>query len=202
MAALVGGSQLLAPGWIPEFLHGLHSYINYTGNESILSLWFGHLSATIISTALVAALAALCWRSRAASAESARFVFTSCLVLTTTLIIIPTMYPTGQILLLLAVFSLLQNGPEVFSSRWQKLSRFGALCVLSWPWIAAVAYMLLAPFVSLDGIRAHWLIPVSTFLVTPATILLALATRIPSVLKGETRSVLLSTEQSLAAVSK
>ncbi|HET7441645.1 MAG TPA: glycosyltransferase family 87 protein [Terriglobales bacterium] len=202
MAVLVGGSQLLAPGWIIKFLHGLHSYQNYTGNQSILSLWFGHFGAIITSTALVAPLAVVCWKSRSASVESARFVFTSCLVLTTTLIIIPTMYPTGQILLLPAVFSLLQNGPAVFSSRWQKLSRFGALSIISWPWIAAVACVLLAPVVPMEELRAHWLIPVGTFLVNPATMLLALATRIPSVLKGEAPSVLVSTEQSLAAVSK
>ena len=202
MAGLLGVSQFLVPGWIPEFLHGLRSYIHYTGNESILSLWFTQNGGSIVSAVLLAGLALICWKLRGAAADSARFLFTCWVVLTITLVTIPTMYPTGQILLVPVVFSLLQNGPAIFSSRWQKLTWFGALCVVCWPWLGAVAYLFLSALGPINEIRAHWLMPVSTHLVIPAAILAALATRIPDILKGEHASLVLSPEQSLAVVSK
>ena len=129
-------------------------------------------------------------------------MFASCLVLSTSLVVIPTMYPTGQILLIPAAFSLLQNGSEIFGSRAQKLSSFGALSIVAWPWIGALAVMLLSILIPVNRIRAHWLIPVSTLLVTPAMVLVALAIRAPDVLKFEGPKLAVPTPQAVALGSK
>ena len=71
------------------------------------------------------------------------FSWTSCLVLSTTVLIIPTMYPTAQVLLVPMAFLCLQHGSEVFSSRAQKLTSAAALCVVVWPYIGVLAYLLL-----------------------------------------------------------
>ena len=198
MAVLLGSSELLLPGWLREFLQGLISYQHYTGNESILSLWLTHRGALIVTVALLMALAFAGWKFRSASADSARFMFASCLVLTTTLVVIPTMYPTGQILLVPAVFWLLQNGSEIFGSRAQKLSSFGALSIIVWPWIGALVFMLLSIFISRNSMRAHWLIPVSTLLITPMMVLIALAIRAPDVLKVEGAKLAMGTQEAVA----
>ena len=202
MAVLLGSSELLLRGWLGEFLQGLISYQRYTGNESILSLWLTHPGALVVSAGLLAGLALACWKFRSAPPDSARFMFASCLVLSTSLVVIPTMYPTGQILLIPAAFSLLQNGSEIFGSRAQKLSSFGALSIVAWPWIGALAVMLLSILIPVNRIRAHWLIPVSTLLVTPAMVLVALAIRAPDVLKFEGPKLAVHTPQAVALGSK
>ncbi len=181
---LVGVTEILLPGWIGEFLAGLAAYQRYTGNFSILALLFANAGGTIASIGLVLAVAAAAWKMRHEPADSTRFQFGFCLVLALTVVVIPTMYPTSQIVLVPAVFWLAKNAQELWGAgRAVRLGLVGVLSLLVWPWIGSLVYLALDPLVGVDRLREYWLLPLSTILVFPLGVLTLFAILIPSLLE-------------------
>ena len=97
--------------------------------------------ALVVNAALLGALAVAAWEFRSVPADSTPFIWISSLMLSTTVLIIPSMYPTAQVVVVLAVFLLLQHGSEVFGSRTQKQTSAAALCVVVWPYLGALVYL-------------------------------------------------------------
>ncbi len=184
MALLAGVSELLVPGWIRQFVAGLIAYQRYTGNTSIFTLFFGHAGGAITSAALLLWMAYVCWRLRRESAASDGFAFALCLVLLVTVLIIPTMYPTGQVVLLPAMFWLLREAGAIWAAgRWARLSYVAVWALVSWQWVGAVAAMIATWLFPLDLVRRFWIVPVSTILLIPLALLIPFFILAPSVMR-------------------
>src|SRR4029077_13205094 len=104
------------------------------------------------------------------------FTLTFCLALTMTLIVIPTMYPTGQVLLLPAVFFLLKNSDAIWKmGRAARLSCFALWCVIGWQWLGSFTFMLASSAVPLASLKRFWIVPLATILLIPLAVLILLA---------------------------
>jgi hypothetical protein len=82
MAALFGISELLLPGWLPEWLSALRAYPTYN-SPSLLEFTLGHRVATIASVILVAAFLILAFlvRKQALQSEAIGLALSSSIVL-------------------------------------------------------------------------------------------------------------------------
>jgi hypothetical protein len=145
VSVLVLGSQMLAPGWIGRFLTIVRAYRQYTYGHSLLDVWFSRRFGPILAAVLVLAVLALCWRWRSYSAQTSHFFLASSLVLAATLVVIPTLEPHSQLLLLPGVLFLLRFAGRIW--RLGKIARllFTAVWVLwGWAWIATFGVALTA----------------------------------------------------------
>jgi hypothetical protein len=186
MFVLVVASELLLPGWMHEFVAGVVAYQRYTGNFSILVLFFGRLGGVLASVALIAGFGYVAWRVRNASTGSVQFNLAICSILSLTVVVIPTIYPTGQLLLLPCVFWLLKSFPMIWANgRVCRLVFVAVFSLIGWPWLGAAALMLASLAVPAPSIRALWIVPVSTILLIPPVMLVMMGIITPAVLRNE-----------------
>jgi hypothetical protein len=150
MLLLLGGAQLLLPGWLPMFVHAIGQYHQYTQNESELSVLFGAFAGRTIGGLSVVACAACIWPVRRQPAGSAAFGRAFALVLALTLVVIPMAALYNQVLLapviLMLLYSESSSRPILPAIR---LARMVGGILLVWPWIATMgltlAYLWLTP---------------------------------------------------------
>jgi hypothetical protein len=175
VSALVLGGEFLAPGWISRFLTILKAYRQYTYGHSLLDVWLGRRIGTVVAVVLVQLVLALCWRCRSYSAQSSRFFLVSSLVLAATLVVIPTLEPHSQLLLLPGVLFLLRFSGCIW--RLGKIARllFVAVWVLwGWAWIAASGMALTAIWFPNGRVLRFWNLPLYTSPLLPFGILVLL----------------------------
>jgi hypothetical protein len=183
MLVLGGVSELLLPGWATEFLAGLAAYQHYTGNYSILTLLFSNLGTAFAGIGLAGALALVAWQMRHESAGSDRFNYGFGLVLTVTVVAMPTLYPTGQVVLLPPIFLLLQHRQQVWAAgRARRLGLVAVLSLIAWPWVGSLAYLLASLAIPLSSLRRLWIVPVASILLIPLALLVLLASLAPTAL--------------------
>jgi hypothetical protein len=183
MLVLLGVSQLLLPHWIPEFLAGIVAYQEYTGNFSLLRLLFGSAGSVVVSVGLIAGLAVLSWKTRHKPASSRGFMFVSCAALTVTVVVMPALYPTYEVILLAPIFLLLQEFSAVWSAgRAARLAIVALACLVGWQWVGACAMTIGGAVVPLEVLRKWWILPVGSLIFVPISLLICLAILIPVVL--------------------
>jgi hypothetical protein len=181
MLVLAGVSELLLPGWVTEFLAGLAAYQHYTGNFSILTLLFSNLGTAFAGIGLAGALALVASQMRLESAGSDRFNYGFVMVLTVTVVAMPTLYPTGQVVLLPAIFLLLQHRQPVWAAgRARRLGLVAVFSLIAWPWVGSLAYLLASLAVPLSSLRRLWIVPVASILLIPLALLIMLASLAPT----------------------
>jgi hypothetical protein len=182
---LVGLSEYLVPAWINEFISGLGAYQRYTGNMSILTVYLTDTGSALVSAALITAWAVFAWQMRKLPAGSRAFNFTVCATLATTLVVIPTLYPTGQVALLPAIFFLLKEFPVVWNNgRASRLVYLGVFSLIGWPWVGACLFALASLAIPTDRLRQFWLVPVSTLLLVPLSVLVLLSINLPAMIRS------------------
>ena len=191
MIALAGGAEILLPGWIGRFLAGAASYQSYTGGASILTLLFTKFGGAGLQAMLLVALGLVAWQLRHEHAGSLRFHFVFCAVLVTTLVVIPTIYPTGQVMLLPAIYFLQQNFAHFWGlGRAARLAYVAACSLIGWQWVGSLAFLVAHWLVPISTIRRWWLIPLDTSFLVPLALLVLFAIWAPSMLvRNETESV-------------
>jgi hypothetical protein len=175
MAVLIAASEWLMPAWIGNFLHVLAAYKSYTFGRSLLDVWFTHGWGQFASAAVIVATTVLCWRYRRFPAHSpATFVAIS-VVLAATLVIIPTLAPHTQILLLPGTLCLLRYGPAASSSnRFGRPATLAVWLLLGWPWAAVTVMTASAIWVPLSALSQCWQVPLFTSPILPLALLVAL----------------------------
>jgi len=142
-SALVLGGEGLALGWISRFLTVVRAYRQYTYGHSLLDVWFTPRIGPVVSALLVLAVLALCWRCRSYPARSSHFFLASALVLAATLVVIPTLEPHAQLLLLPGILFLLRYGGLIWrSGKIARLFLTAAWILLGWAWLAAFGILL------------------------------------------------------------
>jgi Glycosyltransferase family 87 len=176
MVLLVAGSEILVRGWIRQFIASAFAYGSYTDGRSILELLLTRPGGIVVSIMLIGALAALCWKLRRAPADSPEFAYCSALVLATTLVVIPTMAPHGQVLLFPAIFLLIHQRQAIWEGG--RLSRHAlvATCAIAiWAWVAALGFWLLWATYGATSAHRFWLVPISASPIAPLSVALTLA---------------------------
>lgn len=172
MLLLLGGAELVLPGWLRMFYAAIQQYHRYTQNQSVLAVLFGTIVGRILEV-LCVLVAALCLRNaRREAATSAAFGQSIGLVLALTVVVVPMFAPYNQVLLAPAILLLLRSGlsgepilPAI------GLARAVGAVLLFWPWIATlvlgVGYFWLTPDlrqkVYLLPFYANFMLPVFVF---------------------------------------
>ena len=106
MLLLLGGAELLLPGWLRMFVAAIGQYHRYTQNQSVLVFMFGTIAGRIFELLSVVACAAVVWRMRRRSAGSPDFGRAFALVLALTVVVVPMFAPYNQVLLAPAILML------------------------------------------------------------------------------------------------
>jgi Glycosyltransferase family 87 len=168
---LLGGAQLILPGWLPMFAEAIERYHRYTHNQSVLAWLFGSIAGRMVEAVSVLFCALCIWRMRREPASSAVFGRAFALVLALTVLIVPMFAPYNQVLLAPAIFALLRSE----SSREPvlpavRLARAVGGVLLVWPWMAtlglSLAYIWLTP-----GVRQRvWPMPFYSNFMVPVFI--------------------------------
>jgi len=85
-----------------------------------------------------------------------------------TVVIIPTMYPTTQIVLLPVIFLVVKLASRILAQGgFQRLVFVALLCLLGWPWIAAGVLSILHLASAVEHLRNAWLLSLGPVPVIP-----------------------------------
>jgi hypothetical protein len=109
MLLLLGGAQLLLPGWLRMFIEASRQYHHYTQNQSVLVWLFGSIAGRVLEVVSVALCAVCIWPVRREPATSQVFGRAFSLVLALTGLVVPMFAPYNQVLLVPAILALLQS---------------------------------------------------------------------------------------------
>ena len=167
MLLLLGGAQLILPGWLPMFVAGLGQYRQYTQSQSVLTSLFGIVLGRIVVAACVLASATCVWRLRRKAASSAGFGQALGFILALTVVIVPMYAPYNQVLLIPAILTLLRSdisGEPVLPAI--RRARAVGCFVLVWAWIATMALAVFYPWMTPQLRQRLWPLPLySSFMV-------------------------------------
>lgn len=172
MAALLAFSQWLVPGWIAAFLSVVRAYRHYTFGHSLLDLWFTVRFGLIASALLLLGAWAWCWRQRAAAADSPQFFVTTSMLLALDVVIIPTLAPHAQLLLIPGILCLLLSASDP-----APLARtLRAVCwlLLAWPWTATALLLVARLWTTETSLLRYWQLPLYTSPLIPLAVAVAL----------------------------
>jgi hypothetical protein len=173
MAALFAGAEFLSPGWVGRFREAVSAYREYAGGAgSVLDVMITPTGGKILAAVIVLGIIRACWLARHQPAGSVSFVLVASLVLTATVVIIPTFAPYNQLLLLPGIFLLLRGREEIWQTGWPQ--RAGVLiCILMvvWPWLAAASLTIASAVLPPGKIEGAWQVPLYTSLEIPVAVL-------------------------------
>jgi len=168
-------SEWLAPGWIPSFLHVVGAYRRYTYGHSLLDVWFAPAFGPVVSVILLLVALAVSWLHRAEPAGSPRFLLVTSMVLAANVVVIPTLAPHAQLLLIPGFLCLLpQFRSHWISSSFARTLQAAAWMLLAWPWAAAFGLLMAAFWVRGGKLNRFWEVPLYTSPLLPLAVLLAL----------------------------
>lgn len=166
LVALVGGAEILLPGWISRFHAALLAYEGYATSGPLFEQALPRSTSTALVIALIAALATACWRARKSGIHQGLFLHVTSLVLAVTLLVLPTYPPYNQLLLLPAVFLLVRHGRELWARGFPFRVLLSAIAVpLVWSWAAAIIVATASFFT--PAAQNFWEVPLWTSFVLP-----------------------------------
>jgi hypothetical protein len=173
MAALLAAAQYLLPGWISRFREALVAYGVYTGGaRSVLDLLTSPTLGRILTALALLGLAVVCWRLRRAPADGDRFVPVTALVLTVTIVVIPTFAPYNQVLLLPAIFLLVRHWSALWSKNMAlRLVAGVAVLAVAWPWLVALSLAVASLTLPPASVQRAWFVPFYTSNTIPVAVL-------------------------------
>ncbi len=172
---LVLVSEWLLPGWILPFLNVLRAYRHYTFGYSLLDLWFTRGWGPLVAACFFLSTFAFSWRYRSESADSVGFLAASNLLLAVTLVVIPTLAPHAQLLLVPGLLCLLR-AQTLLATRGtlQRLTLAAVWVVLAWPWIATLGMAMAAIHLPVSDLLSFWKVPLISSPVVPLVVSIAL----------------------------
>jgi hypothetical protein len=165
---LMGGAELLLPGWPRMFVQAMGQYHRYTQNQSVLVWMFGAIVGRILEVISAVACALCVWRLRSEPAASATFGRAIGLVLALTVVIVPTFAPYNQVLLVPAVLALIRSEtskePTLPATR---VARGVGALALAWPWIATLGLCAVYLWLTPESLQWVWKIPLASSFLLP-----------------------------------
>jgi Glycosyltransferase family 87 len=171
MAVLFTASEILLPGWIPEFRTASAAYFQYTGGgRSVIDVLLTPLWGRIVSVLFVSIAFVLLWRARNGDERTLEFQWSLSLVLATTLLVMPTFAPYNQLFLLPAVMLVVHRIRQLRQSAVSRFLVILAATSVLWPWLAAAALVIAALFLPAGTVQRGWAMPLYTSTVIPIAI--------------------------------
>jgi hypothetical protein len=168
ITTLVGGAELLLPGWIGRFQVAVRDYEHYTGGLSMLDILLSPAWGKRAGVAVVLGVAAVCWRWRRENAAGAAFPLMVALVLLGTVMVIPSFAPYNQVLLLPPILLLLRGGRRLWAGgRWSGAALALAGGTILWPWLAALGLCAASLAVGPASVLRAWWLPLYPFVHLP-----------------------------------
>jgi hypothetical protein len=168
MLLLLGGAQLLLPGWLRMFVEAVGEYHQYTQNQSVMVWLFGSIIGRILEVASVILCAACLWPMRREPAGGASFGRAFALVMALTVVVVPMFAPYNQVLLAPAILALCWSGswgaPVLPAIR---LAHGIGGILLVWPWIATVGLSLIFVWLTPTLRQKLWPLPFYSNFVLP-----------------------------------
>lgn len=169
---LVLGAEIVLPHWIRYWWNSLHGYVAYTGSQPSLERLFGSIPGFVLELILIAVVLAICWRFRKHRADSEGFGFVLCLILSTTLTLLPTwsLASYNEVLLIPAALWLCSVWKNRELRRTQSLGGVFAACVLAWEplTICLISIASLAPGVVIT--QSILRVPLYLYFLVPAVV--------------------------------
>jgi len=176
MILLVLVSEWLTPGWIPSFLRVVDEYRHYTYGHSLLDVWFAPTVGPVASVGLLVGALALCWPFRSLAADSPRFLLATSLLLAANVVVIPTLAPHAQLLLLPGFLCLLPGiNRRWVSTSFARVLRAAVWILTAWPWAAAFGLCLAVFWLPVATLHRFWQVPLYPSPLLPMAMALALA---------------------------
>ncbi len=163
MALLLGGSEILLPGWAGNFLTAAGDYRHYAGGMSMLDVLLSPRWGRISAAVLIAAVAMVCWQSRTEERDSAAFAVMISMVVAVTVVIIPMFAPYNYVLVIPALLLIARDWRIVWNSGILGKAGLGlTVAVVSWPWLAALGLALASLLLSPATVQKGWWLPLYT----------------------------------------
>lgn len=173
LVALVGGAELLLPGWIPRFYAALVAYRHYAPAGPLLEQMLPRAIAIAVIVSLAITLATVCWKERKYGPHDFQFVSTTSLVLAVTLLLIPMTPPYNQLLLLPAILLLVHDWRELWTRGMAgRALLVTAMIPLIWSWASAIVIAAVSFFTS--AAQSFWQVPLWTSVVLPIPVVACL----------------------------
>lgn len=168
MILLLGGAELVLPGWPRMFLDAIGQYHQYTHNQSVLVWMFGGVFGRISELVSLLLCALLVWRTRREPASSTEFGCALALVLALTVVIVPMFAPYNQVLLAPAIFVLLRSAVsrEPILPAIRLARGVGGFFVI-WPWVATLGLCASHVWLTPDVRTRLWTLPFYSNFLTP-----------------------------------
>ena len=186
-ALLLLSSEAVLPHWIQGWWNSLPAYIAYTGSKPSLERLFGLWPGRILELILSAIVAAICWRLRKEPVESQKFGFAVALILSTTLVLLPT-WSLASYNELLLIPAILWIGSEwsswtVFSPVQRSILML-AVVVVAWESVASGLIAVASRFSTLVVTEATLRIPLYLYFLVPLAVTIAAIVVRPSPSSG------------------
>ena len=168
-------SEYLAPGWISRFVSVIQAYRQYTYGHSLFDVWFTRPWGQVVGACLLLAVLAFSWRRRRVPAESERFFLITSFVLAATVVVIPTLAPHAQLLLIPGVLCLFWRRALLLSSGLPvRLVLVATWVLLGWPWVAAFFLSFATLWYPALRLLRFWQVPLYTSPLLPLAVMTAL----------------------------
>jgi hypothetical protein len=179
LGALLAGAELALPHWFRDWRNTLPAYLAYTSSKPALERLCGSITGLVLGGLLVCSVAVMCWKMRKHPADSENFGFVVCLVLSTTLVILPTqsLASHNEVLFVpigLWFFSTLRKSARLTSM--QTFALLLAVVAVAWESVASLG-LVVASFFARFAISQRYLqIPLYLFFLAPILVTAALVT--------------------------
>jgi len=184
MALLVIGAELLLPGWMEHFIGAVAAYREYAGTDSIADLLLSHRGGSAAATLLAIATVGVCWWFRKEPAGSVAFSAIIAGVLAVTLVIMPTIAPYNQVLLVPGLMLLLDQRGRIWAlGRFARCMYRATFGLVAWPWVAALVLGLASTMVPAARVQTAWPVPLYTSIWIPVVVLICLSVLISALAK-------------------
>ena len=158
MVLLLGGAEIVLPGWVGMFTDAVRRYHGYTQNRSVLDELVPWASAgKILAVVAAVASATVLWRQRSVINSAAGFAQATALVLALTVLVVPMYAPYNQVLLLPAILVLVRDRAIFFlRSPGVRFLYLSGAVALAWQWIASLSLSAASLFVSRTWALNRW----------------------------------------------
>lgn len=171
MIGLFAASEWYLPHWIARFWNAAHEYRRYADSVGVMEKLVGPWGGRGFELLALGVTLALCWRGRRERSDSAKFVYTTAMVLAATVLLAPTSALYNHVLLVPAVIVLAQNWRKlVQGSRAQRLLAAITAGAILWVWVATAVLTGLTFIVPRGLVAGAWAMPLWTVLLVPVAV--------------------------------
>lgn len=173
MTVLVIATEVLLPKWPVEFLAGIAPYLRYTRAVTGIHELFGSVGGTIVLLFLAGVTSLGAWRAKFKPVDSDEFRLALSLVLSFTCIVIPSLAPHNQVLLVPACLLLAKERRRIWAGgRFARSLWSAAWLAIAWPWLAG-SFLAISLVFDHTG-SSQWDLPLATNPMIPIVVFAAL----------------------------